>query len=238
MPDADLNLAVPAVFFGAVGTAGQRCTSTRRLYLHRDIASEFMEKLQKLYAGLKPGDPLDSATLLGPMHTRAAVGVYSSAVNRLRNAGAEILCGGKPFAGNDLAGHLQGGNFVQPTIAVPASVNVKDDIWKTETFAPILTVGIFDKLEEAIAWNNGVPQGLSSSLWTRDVRNVGKWIGPAGSDCGIVNVSLSMIRTRCTIVMMLTILLLPGQRRNEWCRNWRGVRWQQGMYKLSYRTIS
>lgn len=191
MPDADLNLSVPAVFFGAVGTAGQRCTSTRRLYLHRDIASEFLEKLQKLYAGLKPGDPLDSATLLGPMHTRAAVGVYSSAVNRLRNAGAEILCGGKPFAGNDLTGHLQGGNFVQPTIAVPAGVNVKEDIWKTETFAPILTVGIFDKLEEAIAWNNGVPQGLSSSLWTRDVRNVGKWIGPAGSDCGIINVRSS-----------------------------------------------
>lgn len=158
MPDADLDLAVPAVFFGAVGTAGQRCTSTRRLYLHRDIAPEFLSRLQSFYAPLKPGDPLDSSTLLGPMHTRAAVGVYSSAVDKLRNAGAEILCGGAPFRKNDLAGHLQGGYFVQPTIAVPTDVNVKDSIWKTETFAPILTVGVFDKLEEAIAWNNGVPQ--------------------------------------------------------------------------------
>ncbi|KAH8097086.1 NAD-aldehyde dehydrogenase [Cristinia sonorae] len=190
MPDADLELAVPAVFFGAVGTAGQRCTSTRRLYLHRSIAPEFLSRLQALYASLRPGDPLESSTLLGPVHSRAAVGIYSSAVNRLRNAGAEILCGGSAFSETDLVGELQGGNFVRPTIAVPKSVDVKDEIWKTETFAPILTVGVFDKLEEAIAWNNGVPQGLSSSLWTRDVRNVGKWIGPAGSDCGIVNVNV------------------------------------------------
>ncbi|THH28979.1 hypothetical protein EUX98_g5205 [Antrodiella citrinella] len=190
MPDADLDLAVPAVFFGAVGTAGQRCTSTRRLYLHRDIASEFLARLQKFYATLKPGDPLDSSTLLGPVHTRAAVGVYSNAVDRLRKAGADILRGGVPYGKNHLTEGLQGGNWVQPTIAVPVDVNVKDVIWKTETFAPILTVGVFDKLEEAIAWNNGVPQGLSSSLWTRDIRNVGKWIGPAGSDCGIVNVNV------------------------------------------------
>ncbi|CAL1709896.1 unnamed protein product [Somion occarium] len=190
MPDADLSLAVPAVFFGAVGTAGQRCTSTRRLYLHRSIAPTFLSKLQSLYSSLQPGDPLESATLLGPLHNRAAVGIYSNAVDRLRRAGAEILIGGSQYGSEDLKDTLTGGNFVRPTIAVPSKVDVTDAIWREETFAPILTVGVFDELEEAIGWNNGVPQGLSSSLWTKDLRNVGKWIGPAGSDTGIVNVNV------------------------------------------------
>ena len=189
MPDADLSLAVPAVFFGAVGTAGQRCTSTRRLYLHRDIAPSFLSRLLSLYKSLTPGDPLAPATLLGPLHTRAAVGIYSSAIERLRAAGAELLCGAAPYGADALPSALAGGNWVQPTVAVPTKVDLAHDVWRTETFAPVLCVGVFDELEEAIAWNNGVPQGLSSSLWTRDVRNVGKWIGPAGSDCGIVNVS-------------------------------------------------
>ena len=188
MPDADLSLAVPAVFFGAVGTAGQRCTSTRRLYLHRSIASEFLERLQKAYGSITPGDPLDSATLLGPLHTRAAVGVYSDAVEHLRRQGADILAGGARY-GDKLGVALAHGNFVQPTIAVPRDVDPSDRIWATETFAPVLCAAVFDELEQAIGWNNAVPQGLSSSLWTRDIRNVGKWIGPEGSDTGIVNVS-------------------------------------------------
>ncbi|KIP07388.1 hypothetical protein PHLGIDRAFT_89610 [Phlebiopsis gigantea 11061_1 CR5-6] len=190
MPDADLSLAVPAVFFGAVGTAGQRCTSTRRLYLHRDIAPSFLSRLLSLYKSLGPGDPLAPATLLGPLHTRAAVGIYSSAIERLRASGAELLCGAAPYATGELPGALHGGNWVRPTVAVPTKVDLEHDVWRTETFAPVLCVGVFDELEEAIEWNNGVPQGLSSSLWTRDVRNVGKWIGPAGSDCGIVNVNV------------------------------------------------
>ncbi|KAF7799667.1 hypothetical protein EIP86_010907 [Pleurotus ostreatoroseus] len=190
MPDADLSLAVPAVFFGAVGTAGQRCTSTRRLYLHRSIASQFIARLLDLYKTLSPGDPLAPGTLLGPLHTSTAVNVYSSAIKRLRDAGAEILAGGTPYAPSDLQDSLHGGNWVRPTVALPPAVDVASDIWRTETFAPILCVGVFDELEEAIAWNNGVPQGLSSSLWTRDVRSVGKWIGPAGSDAGIVNVNV------------------------------------------------
>ncbi|KZT63221.1 succinate-semialdehyde dehydrogenase [Daedalea quercina L-15889] len=188
MPDADLDLAIPAVFFGAVGTAGQRCTSTRRLYLHRHIAPTFIERLTSLYASVRPGDPLNQATLLGPLHTRTAVGIYSDAINRLRDEGAQILTGGTPHQG--LEKPLNGGNFVMPTIAIPMSVNVKDVVWSQETFAPILCVGIFDELEQAIAWNNGVPQGLSSSLWTKDLRNVGRWIGPEGSDAGIVNVNV------------------------------------------------
>ncbi|KAI6041525.1 Aldehyde/histidinol dehydrogenase [Pisolithus marmoratus] len=186
MPDADLSMAVPAVFFGAVGTAGQRCTSTRRLYLHRDIAPRFLDALQKFYVSLRVGDPLAQGTLLGPLHTRAAVGIYSEAVQRLREQGAHILTGGQKYDQVD----LRLGNFVQPTIAIPKHVDPAEAIWSTETFAPILNVAIFDELDQAIAWNNGVPQGLSSSLWTQDMRNIGKWIGSEGSDTGIVNVNV------------------------------------------------
>ena len=184
MPDADLSLAVPAVFFGAVGTAGQRCTSTRRLYLHRNIADEFLGRLKALYGSVAVGDPLIKETLLGPLHTKGAVDTYEQAVRKLRSLDAEIITGGERYQQDS----LRAGNFVQPTISIPKSVKTEDDIWSTEVFAPILNVAIFDELEQAIAWNNAVPQGLSSSLWTRDIRNVGKWIGPAGSDAGIVNV--------------------------------------------------
>ncbi|KAF8639170.1 hypothetical protein AX17_001657 [Amanita inopinata Kibby_2008] len=187
MPDADLSLAVPSVFFGAVGTAGQRCTSTRRLYLHRSIATEVLERLQKLYSSVVPGDPLVEKTLLGPLHTRAAVKVYENAVQHLRSIDAELLVGGERCL---LDGPMSSGNFVKPTIAIPKSANTTEHIWKTETFAPILNVAIFDDLEQAIEWNNAVPQGLSSSLWTRDVRHLGKWIGPSGSDTGIVNINV------------------------------------------------
>ncbi|EGO01110.1 hypothetical protein SERLA73DRAFT_179170 [Serpula lacrymans var. lacrymans S7.3] len=186
MPDADLSLAVPAVFFGAVGTAGQRCTSTRRLYLHRAIAQQFLSELQRLYGTVRAGDPLVDSTLLGPLHTSTALGIYSNAVQHLRDTGAEILAGGNRYEEE----HLKNGNFVQPTIAIPKTNDPTDPIWSTETFAPILNAAIFDTLEQAIEYNNAVPQGLSSSIWTRDLRNVGKWIGPAGSDTGIVNVNV------------------------------------------------
>ena len=187
MPDADLSLAVPAVFFGAIGTAGQRCTSTRRLYLHRHIAQEFLSQLHQMYTSVRVGDPLDERTLIGPLHTASGIDIYSSAVQYLQRTGAEIITGGNRY--QDAPLHL--GNFVQPTIAVPKTADPTDLIWKTETFAPILNAAVFDELDQAISWNNAVPQGLSSSLWTRDLRNVGKWIGPAGSDTGIVNVSVA-----------------------------------------------
>jgi aldehyde dehydrogenase family 7 protein A1 len=137
-----------------VGTAGQRCTSTRRLYLHRHIATEFLERLQKLYRSVVPGDPLASETLLGPLHTRSACKTYLNAVERLRKSGAEILIGGKQYSHEPLAS----GNFVEPTITIPKPSGPTDHFWKTETFAPILNVAIFDELEEAIEWNNKVPQ--------------------------------------------------------------------------------
>ncbi|KAI0694506.1 NAD-aldehyde dehydrogenase [Cytidiella melzeri] len=194
MPDADLSLAVPSTFFGAVGTAGQRCTSTRRIYLHRSIAPNFLSKLTGMYKTLKPGDPLDSKTLLGPLHTKAAVGVYTNAVEQLKSVGAEILVGGAPYYSHLTGTHLEGGNYVNPTLAIPPSnLPLSHPIWQTETFAPVVCVRVFDELEEAIESNNGVRQGLSSSLWTRDVRSVGKWLGLGGgkgSDCGIVNVNV------------------------------------------------
>lgn len=216
MPDADLSLAVPAVFFGSVGTAGQRCTSTRRLYLHRSIAPEFLARLQALYASpaLQPGDPLDARTLLGPLHSRAALKIYDDAMTELKDAGAEILGTSGYGRYKNLTSPLDRGNFVRPTIAaIPKELKSRSKfksrvrwsdesdvdgdavaraLWAKERFVPVLCVSEFEELDEAIAWNNAVPQGLSSSLWTRDVRHVGKWIGPAGSDTGIVNVGVSV----------------------------------------------
>ena len=218
MPDADLSLAVPAVFFGSVGTAGQRCTSTRRLYLHRAIAPEFLTRLQALYASpaLQPGDPLDARTLLGPLHSRAALTIYDDTITELKDAGAQFLLGSNRGRYENLTSPLDRGNFVRPTIAmIPKQLKSKSKfksrvadadadvdaskgpaaaaaLWAKERFVPVLCVAEFEELEEAIAWNNAVPQGLSSSLWTRDLRHVGKWIGPAGSDTGIVNVGVFM----------------------------------------------
>ncbi|KZV95976.1 NAD-aldehyde dehydrogenase [Exidia glandulosa HHB12029] len=188
MPDADLSLAVPAVFFGAVGTAGQRCTSTRRLYLHRTIAPEVLSRLETLYASVPPkiGDPLLENTLLGPLHNENAVQIYERALETHKAQHAEILTSSGRYT------QLAEGNFVLPVIAVPkhADPGLAGSMWSTETFAPILSVAVFDELEQAIEWNNAVPQGLSSSLWTRDVRHIGQWLGPAGSDTGIVNVNV------------------------------------------------
>ncbi|KAG8753427.1 hypothetical protein FRC11_007441 [Ceratobasidium sp. 423] len=165
MPDADLALAIPAVLFGA--------------------------RLRRVYASVTKliGDPLASGTLMGPLHTQAAVGMFSEAVQKLKSTGSEILTGGQQHS---VKSALQGGNWVFPTLAVPKKPQPGElpEIWTKETFAPVLNVAIFDEIEQAIEWNNAVPQGLLSSLWTRDMRNIGKWIGPSGSDAGILNVNV------------------------------------------------
>jgi len=192
MPDADMSLAFPSILFSAVGTAGQRCTSTRRLYLHKSIAPIFLERLQAAYATIPIGDPLNSNTLIGPLHTRSAVKAHQDSIADIRASGGSILTGGNLYIHPQ--DELKNGNFVLPAIAVPnsspstaAAKEKVDRIWNQETFAPVLKVALFDELEEAIELNNSVPQGLSSSLWSNDVRNLGKWIGPNGSDAGIVN---------------------------------------------------
>jgi aldehyde dehydrogenase (NAD+) len=180
---ADLRLAVPAIVFGSVGTAGQRCTTTRRLIVHESIEADLVARLKSAYAQVKIGDPLEAGTLMGPLVDEAAVRRYEAAVEAARQAGGEIACGGKR---KQVPG--KSGNFVEPTIVRKA----KNDwpIVQTETFAPILYVMTFKTLDEAIALHNGVPQGLSSAIFTLNIRNAERFLSATGSDCGIANVNI------------------------------------------------
>ncbi|KJE92833.1 aldehyde dehydrogenase [Capsaspora owczarzaki ATCC 30864] len=179
MNDADLKLVVPATVFAAVGTAGQRCTTTRRLLLHEDIHDTVVERVVKAYKQIKIGSPLEPGVLCGPLHTKAAVQQYKDAI------AAAVAQGGKVIHGGNVLERK--GNFVEPTIIL-ASPNMP--IVKQETFVPILYVMKFKTFEEAVEINNSVDQGLSSSVFTKDTTNLFKWMGPHGSDCGIVNVNI------------------------------------------------
>ena len=179
---ADLNMAVRATLFGAVGTAGQRCTTQRRVYLHADIYDEFLAKLLPAYASVKIGSPLDSTTLCGPLINQHAVNLFTTAVKNATDSTnqGKILVGGKALTDRP-------GNFVQPTvIAVPTTA----PIVHKEVFVPILYVMKINSVDEGIELNNSVDQGLSSSLFTQDMGQMFKWTGPSGSDCGIVNVNI------------------------------------------------
>ena len=176
---ADLKLVIPAVVFGAVGTAGQRCTSTRRLIVHENIVDELLDKLVHAYKQVRIGDPLDKDTLMGPLCSEDAVKRYRSAINTIKAAGGKILCGGKVLS--------RPGYFVEPTIVRAEN---SWDIVKTETFASILYVMSFRTLEDAIRMHNDVPQGLSSAIFTTNLKNAEYFLSAAGSDCGIANVNI------------------------------------------------
>ncbi len=176
---ADLKLAVPAVVFGAVGTAGQRCTTTRRLFVHDSIYDSLVETLVKAYAQVRIGNPLDADTLMGPMTDEAAVKRFEQAVQKAQDAGGKVLTGGQRIDGE--------GFFVQPTIIEAEN---HWDIVQEETFAPILYVMRYSRLEDAMAMHNDVRQGLSSSIFTTDMRNAEFFLSHAGSDCGIANVNI------------------------------------------------
>jgi aldehyde dehydrogenase (NAD+) len=178
-PDADLELALRGILFGAVGTAGQRCTTTRRLLLHRDISARFTERLVKLYGQVRIGDPLGDNVLMGPLIDAEAVASFETAVAEAVRQGGTVLAGGKRVPGP--------GNFVEPTIiaADPSMLIVKH-----ETFAPILYVLEYEDLEEAIRLQNDVPQGLSSSIFTNSFRSAETFLSHRGSDCGIANVNI------------------------------------------------
>jgi aldehyde dehydrogenase (NAD+) len=178
--DADIDLVVPAVLFGAVGTAGQRCTTTRRLIVHRSRQAEIVAALKSAYTQVAIGNPTDPGTLMGPLIDAAAVANYTRAIAEARAAGGEVVCGGRVLPGP--------GFWVEPTIIT--GVDNAAAFVQRETFAPILYVIPFDTLEQAIALNNGVPQGLSSSIFTRDVRVAEAFVAATGSDCGIANVNL------------------------------------------------
>jgi len=179
LADADLKLALRAVVFGTVGTAGQRCTSTRRLILQRPIAKRFMEQLVAAYKTIGIGDPLDEDTLMGPLVSQSAVDDYRDGLAEMQRQGGTLVYGGKVLADRE-------GYFVEPAI-VHSTVDMP--ICKEEVFAPIVHVFEVDSLEEAIAVNNSVPQGLSSGLFTTNLAAAERWLSAVGSDCGIANVN-------------------------------------------------
>jgi L-aminoadipate-semialdehyde dehydrogenase len=176
---ADLKLVVPAALFGAVGTAGQRCTSTRRLIVHESVAHNLLDKLVQAYKQVRIGDPLDKETLMGPLCSEDAVNRYRSALAAVKTAGGKIICGGKLLS--------RPGYFVEPTIVLADN---SLDIVKTETFAPILYVMTFRTLKQALRMHNDVPQGLSSAIFTTNLKNAEYFLSAAGSDCGIANVNI------------------------------------------------
>jgi len=180
---ADLDLALRAVLFGAVGTAGQRCTSTRRVILFDSVYEDFKARLVQAYRQVRIGNPLEDGVLMGPVIDSYAVEGMMKALDRVRSEGGSVICGG----GTHEVEGLEGGLYVEPTIA-----EVENDfsIVQEETFAPILYLIRVKDLGEAIAVHNDVPQGLSSAIFTRDLLAGEAFVGPSGSDCGIANVNL------------------------------------------------
>jgi aldehyde dehydrogenase family 7 protein A1 len=179
MDDADISMVVRSATFAAVGTAGQRCTTLRRLILHESVYDAVVNGLQKAYKSVPVGSPLEDGTLLGPLHAASCVKEYEDGIEEIKKQGGRILTGGKRME--------RAGFYVEPTIV--AMDDAFAAITKEELFVPILYVFKFKTFEEAVAINNHVPQGLSSSLMTKNMQNVFRWVGPTGSDCGIVNVN-------------------------------------------------
>jgi len=177
--DSNLDLVIPAIVFGAVGTAGQRCTSTRRVFIHKDQFELITEKLILAYKQVKIGNPLSPETLMGPLIDEGAIKDYEHAINQAISEGGEVLYGGKKI--NSL------GSFVEPTL-IKAENHFK--IVQEETFAPILYLIEYDTIENAIKTHNSVAQGLSSSIFTNNVINSEKFLSARGSDCGIANVNI------------------------------------------------
>jgi len=181
-PTADLKLAIPAIAFGAVGTAGQRCTTTRRLFVHESIYDTVLEKLIAAYKQVekKIGDPTDPANLMGPLNSGDAVQAYLDAVARAKAAGGTVETGGAAID--------RPGFFVLPTLVT--GLKNSDEIVQHETFAPILYVMKYRELDEAIEMQNDVPQGLSSAIFTQNLKAAEAFLSAAGSDCGIANVNI------------------------------------------------
>lgn len=178
--DADLDLAVRAILFGAVGTAGQRCTSTRRIIMHHDIADDLTQRLVDAYKQVRIGDPLDDSTIMGPLVTSDAVEEMFEALEQAKEDGGKVIFGGKMLPD-------KGPNFVQPTIVKMPN---QTEIVKQETFAPILYLMEVDDLDGAIRLHNDVPQGLSSAIFTESMRKAEAFLSCSGSDCGIANVNI------------------------------------------------
>ncbi len=180
---ADMKLAIPAIVFGAVGTCGQRCTSTRRVFVHEAIHDDVVATLVKAYQQVetKIGDPTQATTLMGPLNSKAAVDQYLAAIEKAKASGGTVATGGKALSDRK-------GNFVLPTIVT--GLKNSDEVVQTETFAPILYVMPFKTLDQAIELQNAVPQGLSSAIFTQNLKAAEQYLSAAGSDCGIANVNI------------------------------------------------
>ena len=183
MADANLDMAARAILFGAVGTAGQRCTSTRRVIVQESVADNLIDNLKKSYAQVSIGDPLDDKTLMGPLIDGEAVNVMMHALEQIKKEGGEVIYGGKAL--ND--GKYADGHYVEPTIVV---ADKSLPIIQDETFAPILYINKVKDLDEAIAVQNDVPQGLSSAMFTANLLSAETYLSHAGSDCGIANINI------------------------------------------------
>jgi aldehyde dehydrogenase (NAD+) len=182
-PSADIEMTIMAALFGAVGTAGQRCTSTRRLIIHDSIYDKVKDILVKAYAQLSIGNPLDEKNHVGPIIDKTAVELYLSAIKKAQEEGGKVLCGNEVLSGEG----FESGCYVMPTI-----VEAKNDftIVQDETFAPILYLIKYSKFEEAIEMQNGVVQGLSSAIFSSNMRDMENFLSANGSDCGIANVNI------------------------------------------------
>ena len=181
-PSADLDLAVRAIVFAAVGTAGQRCTTLRRLIVHPSVRADLLQRLRKAYASLTIGDPRRAGVLIGPLIDAAAAERMQAAIRRARDEGGVVFGGARRVADAPAGGH-----YLEPAIVeMPAQTATV----REETFAPILYVLGYESLSEAIALQNDVPQGLSSCIFTRDLREAETFLSAAGSDCGIANVNI------------------------------------------------
>ena len=179
-PDADLDLTVRAVAFGAVGTAGQRCTSTRRLIVHKSILNELIERLIKAYTQFAIGNPLQDGILIGPLVHSQAVDKMMAALATAQASGGNLIYGGERLPS-------LGPNFVQPAIVCMPQ---QSELVCEETFAPILYIMEYEDLPEAITMHNAVPQGLSSAIFTSNVNTAERFLSGSGSDCGIANVNI------------------------------------------------
>ena len=176
-PSADLKLAMTGILFGAVGTAGQRCTSTRRLIVHESIKTKLVKALVAGYRHVKIGNPLHPDTLMGPLIDRGSVDQMMKSITEAKASGGKVLCGGE----------RKRGNYVTPCIIEAEN---KWPVVQQETFAPILYVMTYRNLDEAIAIQNAVPQGLSSAIFTNELREAEMFLAARGSDCGIANVNI------------------------------------------------
>jgi aldehyde dehydrogenase (NAD+) len=182
-PSAELDNALRAIVFGAAGTAGQRCTSTRRLIIHESIYDTLKGKLLAIYKQLNIGDPLNAGTLVGPLIDKDAVKLFLNAIKEVKNDGGNILTGGELLKGDG----FESGCYVSPCIA---EVDADFKIVQEETFAPLLYLIKYSDFEDAIHIHNGVVQGLSSSIFTQNMREMEIFLSAKGSDCGIANVNI------------------------------------------------